>query len=302
MPRKTDVILTALAPVVWGSTYLVTTELLPDGYPLTAATLRALPAGLILLALTRILPNGIWIVRSFVLGALNFSIFWWLLFIAAYQLPGGVAATVGSIQPLIVLVLSKLLMDQKMRAWAVIGGIVGVIGVAFLVLTPRVTLDTIGLLAAFGGTISMAFGTVLTRKWQPPVTALTFTSWQLAAGGLLLLPAMLWFEPSLPQMTMAHFAGFAYLGLIGGAVTYFLWFRGIAKLGPSTVAPLGLLSPVTAVLCGWLVLGQTLSPTQGVGLFLVLISVWAGQRTHHGTPSTKSLTDSNRMAQSRPSI
>lgn len=282
MPRTLNILLTALAPAVWGSTYLVTTELLPDGYPMTAAMLRALPAGVILLMLTRTLPRGIWLVRSFVLGALNFSIFWWLLFIAAYRLPGGVAATVGAIQPLIVLFLSKLLLDQSIRAWALIAGISGIAGVALLVLTPHAALDSVGIIAAAGGAISMAFGTVLTRKWQPPVSALTFTSWQLAAGGLLLLPAALWMEPALPPLTMAHVAGFAYRGLIGGAVTYVLWFRGISTLGPTTVAPLGLLSPVAAVLLGWSNLNQALSLTQAVGMGLVLISVWLGQRALAG--------------------
>lgn len=52
--------LTALAPAIWGSTYIVTTGLLPQGYPLTVAMLRALPAGLLLLAIVRQLPSGRW--------------------------------------------------------------------------------------------------------------------------------------------------------------------------------------------------------------------------------------------------
>jgi len=277
MPRSLDVLLTALAPLIWGSTYLVTTEVLPDGYPLTAAMLRALPAGLLLLALTRILPRGIWVLRSFILGALNFSIFWWLLFVAAYQLPGGVAATVGAIQPLIVLFLSKLLLDQDVRLRAMIAGLAGIVGVGLLVLTPDASLDTVGLIAAAGGATSMAFGIVLTRKWQPPVSALAFTSWQLFAGGLLLLPAAILFEPPLPPPSLANAAGFTYLSVIGGAATYVVWFRGISRLGPSAVAPLGLFSPVTAVLLGWAVLSQTLGLLQISGVMLVLLSVWLSQ-------------------------
>ena len=284
MSRSLDLFLTALAPAIWGSTYIVTTELLPDGYPMTAAMLRALPAGVLLLIFTRALPRGIWLLRSFVLGALNFSIFWWLLFVAAYQLPGGVAATVGAIQPLIVLYLSKLLLDQGIRPAAVIAGIGGILGVALLVLTPRAALDGVGILAALSGAVSMAFGTVLTRKWQPPVPALTFTSWQLTAGGLLLLPVALWAEPALPPLDTGAVVGFAYLGLIGGALTYFFWFRGIARLGPATVAPLGLLSPVAATLLGLLILDETLSPLQTTGMMLVLVSVWLGQHAQRNAP------------------
>ena len=63
MTRNTDLFLTALAPAIWGSTYLVTTELLPAGYPLTVAMLRALPAGLLLLLVVRQLPKGLWWVK-----------------------------------------------------------------------------------------------------------------------------------------------------------------------------------------------------------------------------------------------
>lgn len=277
MPRSLDLFLAALAPAIWGSTYIITTELLPDGYPMTAAMLRALPAGLLLLVVTRAFPRGKWLVRSFVLGALNFSIFWWLLFVAAYQLPGGVAATVGAIQPLIVLYLSKLLLKQNIRPVMVIAGIGGIAGVSLLVLTPRAALDEVGILAALGGAVSMAFGTVLTRKWQPPVSALTFTGWQLTAGGLMLLPAALIAEPALPPLERGAVFGFAYLGLIGGALTYFFWFRGIARLGPATVAPLGLLSPVAATLLGLIILDETLSLLQTSGAMLVLVSVWLSQ-------------------------
>ena len=278
MSRSVNVGLTALAPAVWGSTYIVTTELLPVGYPMTAAMLRALPAGLLLLLFATSLPRGIWLFRSLILGALNFSIFWWLLFVAAYQLPGGVAATVGAIQPLVVLYLAKLLLDQDFKLAAVITGIGGVAGVALLVLTPRAALDLVGIFAALGAAISMAIGTVLTRKWRPPVSALTFTSWQLTLGGLLLLPLALMQEPSLPPLSSENVIGFLYLGLIGGAITYFIWFRGIAILGPATVAPLGLLSPIAAMLLGWTVLEQTLSPVQTIGMLLVLLCIWLGQR------------------------
>jgi len=63
MAGKTDLVLTALAPAIWGSTYLVTTELLPPGRPLTVALLRALPAGVLLLAVVRQWPHGIWWLR-----------------------------------------------------------------------------------------------------------------------------------------------------------------------------------------------------------------------------------------------
>ncbi|CUW90839.1 Protein PecM [Agrobacterium fabacearum S56] len=275
-----DVLVTALAPAIWGTTYFVTTEFLPHGYPFHVAMLRALPAGILLLLLVRKLPEGIWWSRSLILGALNFSFFWAMLFVSAYRLPGGVAATVGAIQPLIVIGLSRLFLAAPVRPLAIVAGLLGILGVALLVLAPgAAALDAVGVAAGLAGAVSMAFGTVLTRKWRPPVSNLTFTAWQLTAGGILLLPVAYFLEPALPAPTAANILGMAYLGIIGAALTYFLWFRGLARIEPSAAASLGFLSPVVATLLGWLALGQSLTPAQIVGFVAVLFSIWLSQRS-----------------------
>lgn len=202
-----------------------------------------------------------------------------MLFVSAYRLPGGVAATVGAVQPLIVIALSRLFLGKPIRFLTVVAGLIGMIGVAFLVLSPKAALDPVGVAAGLAGAVSMAFGTVLTRHWQPPVSSLTFTSWQLTAGGILLVPIALLLEPALPAPTAANILGIAYLGLIGAAFTYLLWFRGLSRIEPSAAASLGFLSPVVATLLGWLALGQNLTPTQLSGFVMVLVSVWLSQRS-----------------------
>lgn len=286
MKHSSDIILTALAPAIWGSTYLVTTEMLPAGYPLTLAVLRALPAGLLLLVLTRALPPRAWLGRTFLLGALNFAVFWALLFVAAYRLPGGVAATLGSLQALMVIVMARGWLGTRIRAGAVAAAFAGISGVAMLLLGPDAELDPVGIAAGLGGAASMAAGTVLSRKWQPPVSALSFTAWQLTAGGLLLVPVALVFEPALPALTPVNLTGLFWLGLIGAALTYWLWFRGLSRLEPGAASMLGMMSPVTAVILGWLWLGQALTPLQMFGAAIVLGSVWAGQLANRPASST----------------
>ncbi len=279
-------VMTAIAPAIWGSTYIVTTQYLPNFSPMTVAMLRALPAGLLLVMIVRQIPTGIWWMRIFILGALNISLFWSLLFISVYRLPGGVAATVGAVQPLMVVFISAALLGSPIRLMAVLGAICGTAGVALLVLTPNAALDPVGVAAGLAGAVSMAFGTVLTRKWQPPVPLLTFTAWQLAAGGLLLVPVALVFDPPIPMPTGTNVLGLAWLGLIGAGLTYFLWFRGISRLEPTVVSLLGFLSPGTAVLLGWLFLDQTLSALQIIGVLLVIGSIWLGQRSNR-TPRAR---------------
>ncbi|WP_328614008.1 EamA family transporter [Amycolatopsis sp. NBC_00355] len=270
---------TALAPVIWGSTYLVTTELLPPGRPLLAAVVRALPAGLLLVALTRRLPRGSWWWRSLVLGTLNIGAFFALLFVAAYRLPGGVAATLGALQPLLVAGLSTGLLGERLTRRTLLAGVAGVAGVSLLVLRSDARLDALGVAAAVGGAVVMATGIVLSKRWSPPAPLLATTGWQLVAGGLALVPLALAVEGPPPStLSAANYAGYGYLALIGAALAYPLWFRGIRALSPTHVTFLGLLSPVAATLLGWLVLGQRLGGWQLLGGAVVLAAVVTAQR------------------------
>ena len=177
-----DALATALGPVIWGSTYIVTTELLPPDRPFTAALLRTLPAGLLLVLWCRRWPaSGDWVGwwRLMVLAALNIGVFQALLFVAAYRLPGGVAAVVGAVGPLVVMGLTWAL-DHR----------------------------------------------------RPPALALVANA---------------------------------------------RWFRGIARLPSVAVSSLGLLSPVTAVLLGWALLGQAMTGVSLVGMLVVLASILAVQ-------------------------
>jgi probable blue pigment (indigoidine) exporter len=273
-----DILLAAIAPIVWGSTYIVTTQCLPGFAPFTVAMLRALPAGLLLLLIVRQLPKGREWLRVFVLGALNIAIFLSLLFVAAYRLPGGVAGTVAAVQPLFAVFLARVLLASPIRPSSIAAVLIGIGGVALLVLTPRASLDPIGIAAGLAGAASMATGNVLARKWQPQVSLLAFTAWQLTAGGILLIPVVLLFAPPIPVPTAVNLVGLAWLALIGAALTYVLWFRGIARLEPSMVSPLLFISPLTAVLLGWVFLNQTLTPIQIAGIVFVIGSIWLSQR------------------------
>ncbi|WP_369182918.1 EamA family transporter [Streptomyces sp. Y1] len=269
----------ALAPAAWGTTYLVTTQLLPEGRPLLLAALRALPAGLLLLLLGRKLPKGRWWGRAAVLGMLNIGLFFPLTFVAAYRLPGGVAATIGAIQPLLVAGFSIGVLGVRPGRRALVAGLVGVGGVALLVLNGGARLDALGIAAMAAAIALMAMGTVLIRRWGRPegATMLDVTAWQLLAGSVVLVPLAAFVEGAPPALSGANLAGFAYLSLFSTAVGYVLWFRGIDRLGAGPVSFLGLVNPVVATLGGLVVLHQTLTPWQLLGLTLALGALLLGQ-------------------------
>ena len=270
---------TALAPALWGTTYLVTTQWLPQDRPLLAGTVRALPAGLLLIAAGRRLPRGAWWWKAVVLGALNIGVFFALLFVAAYRLPGGVAATLGAVQPLVVAGLSVGLLGERLRARAVVAGLVAVLGVALLVLRASARLDAAGVVAGLAATAAMAVGVVLTKRWGRPVPLLTFTGWQLTVGGLLLAPLTVTVEGLPAGLSAINVGAFAHLALVNTAVAYALWFHGLERLPAARVSFLGLLSPVVAAAAGWLALGQSLTRWQLLGVVLALASLIVAQRT-----------------------
>ncbi|MBN3123463.1 EamA family transporter [Pectobacterium brasiliense] len=274
-----DVILTALAPAIWGSTYIVTSEILPPDRPFTAALIRVLPAGLLLLLFTRRFParRDWW--RVLVLSALNIGVFQALLFVAAYRLPGGLAAVLGAIQPLLVMVLVWAVDHRAPRLATLWSAIIGVAGMAILLLSPQTTFEPVGIAAALLGAVCMATGVWLTRRWQLDLPVLPLTGWQLFLGGLMLAPVAWIADAPLPALTLPQWTAYSYLCLAGAVLAYGLWFRGVSRLPTVAVASLGLLSPLTAVVLGWALLSQSMTGTAFLGLAIVLASVFAVQWT-----------------------
>jgi probable blue pigment (indigoidine) exporter len=277
--RPALITVTALAPVSWGTTYAVTTQFLPADRPLFTGLMRALPAGLLLLALARVLPRGAWWWKAAVLGALNIGAFFPLLFLSAYRLPGGMAAVVGSVGPLFVAGLGAVLLGERPTVRTVLTGVVAAFGVSLVVLQAAGALDPLGVLAALASTASMSTGTVLTKRWGRPDGAgpLALTGWQLTAGGLLIAPVAFLVEGAPPALDGRAAGGYLYLALANTAVAYWLWFRGIGRLTATQVTFLGPLSPLTAAVVGWAALGQALAPVQLAGMALAFGATVAGQ-------------------------
>ncbi|WP_110589978.1 EamA family transporter [Microbacterium suaedae] len=279
MTRTATLLLAAFATATWGTTYAVTTELLPPGHPHFAALMRALPAGILAIAISRTLPRGSWWGKAFALGALNIGAFFPLLFIAAERLPGGVAGAAAGVGPLAAILLGGLLLGERIRAVSIAIAAAGAGGVALVALGPATGLDPLGLLAAIAGAGVMALGTVLTKKWGRPegVSALAFAGWQLTAGGLVLLPIFLVFDSVPTTIDAGGIAGYLWLALVGGLLAYALWFRGVQRLPIAASGLLPTLSPLVAAALGIGLLGESFTLAQTAGFVLAIAALVAGQ-------------------------
>lgn len=272
------VLITAVAPVAWGSTYIVTENYLPPDRPLFAALVRALPVGLVLFALRRQLPPRGWRLKAVVLGLCNIGFFFPLIFLAAYHLPGGLAATLQATSPLAVMAIAWPLIGERPALIRVGAGLIGIVGVALLVLRSPGQVDALGLVGAFGSVLVSAVGFVLIKRWQAPTDLLTLVSWQLVVGGLALLPVALIVEGAPPALDGQAVAGFAWIAIAGTGLAYYCWFHGLSRMPAGATALVGLVNPVVGTVLGIAFAAEAFGWVQALGMALVLGGVLAGQR------------------------
>ncbi|WP_232681009.1 DMT family transporter [Nocardioides sp. R-C-SC26] len=271
-------LIASVAPLAWGTTYYVTEEFLPPDRPLFAALVRALPAGLLLLAVQRTLPRGDWWWRAAVLGICNIGAFFPLIFLSAYHLPGGLAATVQATSPLAVMALAFLLIGERATTARLAGALTGLTGVMLLVLQSPDGVTALGLIGAFGSVAVSGLGFVLVKRWPVEVPMLTLVSWQLVVGGLVLLPVALIVEGAPPKIDAAALGGYIWIGVMGTILAYTCWFYGLRNLPAGAVSLLGLLNPVMGTVLGVALVGETFGWWQALGMGLVLSGVLLGQR------------------------
>lgn len=275
--KTTWLLIGAIAPITWGSTYFVTRHSLPMDAPLWGAIIRGLPAGLVLLAMSRRVPRGSWWWKSVVLGTLNTGAFFVLVYAAGQLLPTSIASMIMSLSPIVMMGLAWLMLSERPAAPMVIGGLIGVGGVALLLGADAGAVNALGVIASVVAMLMSAAGFVLTKRWGRGGNVIASTSWQLVAGALVIVPFAVVFEGMPPTLDAESAIGFAYLTLIATAVAYLAWFGALAHLPAGSVGLVGLLNPVTGVLLGLALGGETLGGWQWVGLALVLGGLLLGQ-------------------------
>ncbi|WSQ06680.1 DMT family transporter [Streptomyces sp. NBC_01231] len=276
------VALTAVAPVAWGANYFVTREFLPVDRPLYGAALRALPAGLALLAFRRRRPRGAWWWRSAVLGLVNVSLFFVLVYASSQLLPTSVASTVMAVSPLTMMFIAWPLVAERPRAAHLAGAVIGLVGVCLMLLTGAVATSVPGILASAAAVLVSSFGHILAKRWSGAADMIATTAWQLTAGGLFLLPVAVVVEGTPPALSTPTLLAFGYVALVATALAFTVWFTGLRHLPAGTVGLIGLLNPVTGVLFGTVLAGEVLTIQQLCGLALVLAGVTLGRPTRAG--------------------
>ena len=273
--------------IVWGSTYLGMKLAIDTVSPSVMGFLRFVPAGLLLTAAVLIHGRGT-IARPTATGIRDATIVGAALLLGGTGLvawgeqtiPTGIAALLIAVVPMWLAVFGRVLFGDRVPALAVVGIVVGLVGVGILAwpLGGVGELDPAGLLALIISPMFWTLGTLYaTKRAVLPAPVLLSTGIQMIAGGLafllvaLLTGEMAAFDPATTSAT--SWFGISYLVVIGGLVAYptYAWLLTVAPIG--RIATYAYVNPVVAVFLGWLILGEPLTIRTVVASVVIVAAV-----------------------------
>jgi drug/metabolite transporter (DMT)-like permease len=278
--------LVATLTLVWGCNWPVLKLGVTELAPLTfrGATLPFAAIGLLLAA--RLSGDSIRIPREHwgkVLALALFNIAAWngLILFGVQQMPAGRSAILAYTMPVWTVLFGLALLHEPLSRRKIIGLALGMLGMAVLLGEDvrHITRSPMGTLFILAAAISWAFGTVLLRRWKPPLPQNTLTGWMMLIGWLPIAVCVPLFDEH-PISSLAHMSGTAWFAVLyniflAGTVAHWAWFT-MARTLPVAVSSLSSLPvPVVGVLSGILFLGERPGPSEYIALALVLASLSA---------------------------
>ena len=270
--RATFLLAFAAIYLIWGSTFLGIHYAIQTIPPFLMAALRFLSAGLILFILARAagarLPRRSYWLAAAVAGVAmlvggNGAVTW-----AQQRVPSGVAALLVAVVPLWMVLLDWLWRGNgRPRREVFVGLAFGLAGIGLLVGPGSLAgegVDPVGAAALIGGSLAWAFGSLYAQKSQLPISPMMTTAMQMLAGGLGL--ALLsgvsgeWVGFQVSQVSTTSVVALTYLSLLGGVVAFTAYTWLLHHTTSARVATYAYVNPVVAVLLGWTLAGEALTP------------------------------------------
>jgi drug/metabolite transporter (DMT)-like permease len=277
--------------VLWGGTWVAGRMLGRLMGPFSSAFLRFALASVFLVFLTARIEGHVprlnrrnlpWLLLLAATGIFAYNAFF---FAGLRTVPAGRAALIVAASPAVIAVCSSLLFRETFTALKILGVLISFCGVALIVSggDPRALLKT-GLsggdLCIFGCVATWAAYTLAGKKAMERVAPYGAVTWSCILGAAMLLPPALAFGlirdvAAAGPMAWGNLLFFAVLATGFG----FSWYyEGVRAIGPTKAGIFINLVPVTAVVLGWLMLGEPLAPSLATGGALVLSGVWLTNR------------------------
>lgn len=271
--------------VIWGSTYLLNKIAVTELAPFMLASIRFITAGVLIFILCRILRISLAISRKQILNTVitgflfltfgNGMVVWALRFVDS-----GFAALLISGQPLVVLILMRVIDGKKIQPMSIIGIFLGVIGMYLLVSQKQVISQensVLGMLMIFMALFSWAYGSLFVGRANLPANYFVNTGYQMLFGGLLLFFASILFGETwtLPTTWASQTQWAMILLIIFGSIVAFTSFNYLLKaVSPEKVATSTYVNPIIALLLGWYFLNEQITTQSLIAAAVLLTGVY----------------------------
>jgi drug/metabolite transporter (DMT)-like permease len=277
-----DWLLLILLSVLWGGTFFVVGFALRELPPLTLVFARVALAAVLMLPVMKLfgmtLPRTAKEWMPFAgISVFNNVIPYSLIFAGQTYITSGMASVLNATTPLFTVLVLAAFGDERLNLRRVIGVSMGILGV--LLLRGAATADsvdqTIGILLCLGGALSYGIAGLWARRMLAGVPPMTSTTCQLIVSGFVMaIVAGIVDRPwTLPMPSPATWAAIVALAALSTALAYIVFFRILERSGPTNVALVTLLIPVTAILLGVTVLGEPLTVREILGALVIGISL-----------------------------
>lgn len=271
--------------VIWGSTYLLNKIAVAEVPPFMLAGTRFVIAGLLIFMLCRVLRIPLTITARQLLNTIiagflfltfgNGVVVWALKYVDS-----GFAALEISAQPLLVLILMRVLQGKKIQPMSIVGVILGIIGIYLLVSQKEVLgreNSIIGMVMIFLAMVSWGYGSLYVGKADLPKNYFVNTGYQMFSGGIMLAIASIlfqeqWIAPTDWSVTVQLAV---VLLIVFGSIVAFTSFNYLLKVvSPEKVATSTYVNPIIALLLGWYFLDERITVQSIVAAAILLTGVY----------------------------
>jgi drug/metabolite transporter (DMT)-like permease len=276
----------AILTLVWGCNWPVLKMGVSEVAPLTfrSVTLPFAAIGMLLVSKwsgdSILLPRGWWL-RVAILAFFNIAGWNGFVLFGVQQLPAGRSAILAYTMPVWATLISMAVLHEPLNRRKTVGLVLGMLGMAVLLGDDirHIGSTPTGALMILCAAVLWACGTVLLRKWKPPIAQNTLSGWMMLMGWLPLVVLAPFFDPH-PPSYLAHLSAGAWFAILyniflAGTLAHWAWFT-LARTLPVAVSSLSSLPvPVVGVFAGMIFLGERPGPSEFIALGLVIASLFA---------------------------
>lgn len=273
---------------MWSSAFTSARMIVADASPLYSLAARFLVSGLLGVIIARAMGQSWTLTRvqwraTILFGICQNALYLGLNFVAMQWVEASMAAIIASAMPLLVALATWLFFGEKLGALGIAGLIAGTIGVV-IIMGARISggTDVIGVLLCLGGVLALTFATLAIRGATSGGNFMMIVGLQMLIGAAVLGVVALFFETPRVDPSWRLLAAFLYTTLVPGLLATFVWVLLLDRIGAVRAATFHFLNPVFGVTVAWLLLGESLSVMDLVGVAIIAVAILTVQLARQG--------------------